>query len=269
MRQFFILIAAGLFIQGSTYAQISFSVSPSKLYFEVPPGKSGERTVTVNNTGSEERTYSMSFLAWDRDTSGVKDFSPDTGQVFSCAKMLTAEPSVFRLAPGEEQSVVISLTHAPLQKQPSLWAMLMVRELNPGPSPDQEHGVRAVLNVEYQIGVHVYQMMPDAEEQLKLEVDTMYLSQRSEKRAVNLHVQNSSKVIGEVRLEVQLFSMNENQATTLPVRSLTFLPGHHRIITVPLPEHLSPGDYTVTATLDPGREYDLLAADFYFNIPSN
>lgn len=37
--------------------QASFSVTPTKIYFEVPEGGVGEQTITVHNNGKEARSY--------------------------------------------------------------------------------------------------------------------------------------------------------------------------------------------------------------------
>ncbi len=255
-----------LLLAGNALGQASFSVTPTKIYFEVPEGGTGTQTLTVRNNGSEEKSYTVTFQAWERNARGERVFYPDTGQAFSIARMLTAEPPVFNLAAGDSQVISVKLNQETPQRQPSLWAMLLVKELNPNRVNDATGGVRAAINVEYQLGVHVYQHLPGiSARSTDMVLDSMYYSDGKRDR-IHIKFRNAGETIAEGQLKVQVFAMDTGKQIDLPIRSMTFLPNRERTISVMLPQDLEPGDYTLTVAFDSGFQSDLVVGDLYFQV---
>ena len=128
IKFFLIPVLTLILVYSEAYSQ-GASVSPSRLYFNVPLGEYRTQNVKVTNSGTKEQSFAVTF--GDFEAQGIKGKSEllKAGESpNSCSKWLSASPGFFTLKPGEgiDVQVIMQVPNSPEASRVK-WATMIVK----------------------------------------------------------------------------------------------------------------------------------------------
>ncbi len=262
-----LLIAAGKSLRGQ-----SASVSPSRLYYDVPLGEYKTQSVKVTNNSQQAQAFQISFA--DFESPGVegktKMMKPGESE-HSCSQWLSANPSFFELQPGESKDINI-LMQVPntAEANKAKWATMMVklaRERKDDQSMSEGYGFG--INQTFQFVVHVFQQPPT----VQLKSGEIHSFKQIESagdsiRQLELQFMNTGEAILDCASYVEMTDLSDGTTRRLDIRAFTVLPDGVRHVVFDLPENVAPGRYSLLGVVDYGSDEEVQAAEITIEIPN-
>lgn len=210
-------------------------------------------TFTVGNEGTEPLQYTLTTGDWDRDGDGTNRFLPAGSTPTSCERAMEVFPRQFRVAPGANQDVRVSLRTDSLPNA-ACWSIIFV-QTEPNLSGQRSTAVSYVTR----IGVKVY-FNPDRTVTLA-EVEgfrQLPPAAPGDSAAVEIIVRNSGTRQVKLNGAVEIRRVDNIVVARVPVEDIPILPSASRRIRVALPT-IQTGGYVALAILDYGGDEDLAA----------
>ena len=233
---------------------------PVKYNLTVTPGAPLSRDVAIRNLGSSAVVVRVRLSDWTMNEAGDLDLLPPGSTPASLRGNVLFEPSQFSLQPGE--SGVVHLTmRLPPDGPATCWGVLL-SEVRPAVWPRNSFGPRAVA----ELGTTLYLSRIPAE-RTRAELTGMDLRPGGDTTfAVVVRVRNP----GERHLystgEISVTDSTGAQVTSGTLGTGVVLPGSLRNFTWTCKSRVTPGRYTVTASLDTG-EPDLIVGETVLTWP--
>ncbi|UAY55389.1 fimbrial biogenesis chaperone [Arachidicoccus terrestris] len=263
----YILIVLLLAVGFKAVSQIGLSASPMKLEFSASRGGMQSLDVIVSNSGEEQVQVGVSLSDWKRDSMGVIHYYPVGSLKSSCSQWLKILPNAnFVLQPLEKKKVSVMLKAADSAVTKSLNAMLFFTQLNPMKAARQKNGLNILLNVK--LGVQIFYTPPGVSKK-EVEIagfnDTLLVHKDSTKEsALLLTLVNNGVVETDGKVNFELNNLQTGEKITLPEDKFYTLPGAVFKVVQVLPAGLKKGNYSATALIDYGEDYELKIAELEF-----
>ena len=230
-----------------------FEVAPVKLQFNVEPGETRSRIITLKNHENKPQTYVVSigdFLI------NIK-YLPANSTAYSCAEWLNINPTFFELQPNEEKEIAVSL-QVPVGEFSTKWSVLFFGTAVEQDVFSVDQGVTAGVTVSSRIAVQIYQS-PSSNANISAVIEDMKEITTAEDTARKFvaTIQNTGEKI--LNCKVYLIATNletaeEDQYEPVLIRSF---PKTSRLVELTLPNNLSKGNYALAAILDYGSMSNL------------
>ncbi|MCF8219648.1 MAG: motile sperm domain-containing protein [Bacteroidales bacterium] len=265
------LILAVFMLQGIDALAQSASVSPSRLYFDVPLGEAQQRELKVTNNSNSPQAFQISFA--DFESPGIEGKTAIMKQgesEHSCSEWLVANPSFIELGPNESKDISI-LMEVPnkAEAKKAAWATILVklaRERKSG--EDMQEGYGFGINQTFQFVVHVFQQPPS----VNLKKGEIYsfkekTSPQDSSSTLEIQFKNTGEAILDCAAYTELTYLKDGSTQRLKVRAFTVLPDGARRISFDVPEDLKPGEYSVLGVVDYGSDEEVQAAEISLEVP--
>lgn len=249
----------------------SASVSPSRLYFDVPLGEYKTRSIKVTNNSQNTQAFQISFADFESPGIDGKTLMMKPGESeHSCSEWLSANPSFFELQPGESKDVnVLMQVPNTAEANKAKWATMMVklaRERKDGQSMSEGYGFG--INQTFQFVVHVFQQPPTV--QLKsgeIHSFKQIESANDSIRQLELQFINTGEAILDCAAYVEMTDLSDGTTERLDIRAFTVLPDGVRRVVFDMPKGIAPGRYSLLGVVDYGSEEEVQAAEITIEIP--
>lgn len=251
---------------------LGVAVAPAYIMFNVPPGKSQTKKLTITNDTYKKYKFAIKVTDYMVDEAGQRtvlkegEYSP-----YSLSRWVKVVPPVITLNPGEikKVDVIVELPDVP-EVYRSLWAQLMLDEvierdftfLSEPPDPN-----KIVLGIIPSIGfiVWLYQNPPFVISN-KVEITNFVFNQDSLNKYLEVEVKNLGDGIAQCKSYVIALNTKTGYKENIPLRVFTLFPGQKKKYSFTLPGTLPPGDYNITCVLDFGSKEEIQVAEMDITI---
>jgi hypothetical protein len=221
-------------------AAAQFSVSP--VILPVPASaEDQELTTIVHNPGDAVLDLRVFAEDYDQAPDGSYQHAAYGDHPNSCADRLEVRPEAFSVPPGGSQPVTLRMKGD--ANPAACWSLVYVE--NPAPPT-------GTLRVSARIGIKVYGLPRDGTYQADITAADVELT--GEDRVLRLTVASSPDWPVVARGTVQVRDFAGTSFGEIPVRPFSVLPGHERVMGVPLPAGLEPGRYLAIPVLEYGED---------------
>ena len=245
------------------------SVSPATIRFNIKPGTSQSKKITVFNDTEFERTFevrSIDYNANDVNRSAADSKTPENFK-YGLSKWSYITPAVFTLKPREKMSVNL-LVDIPAGEEykHAAWNMVIVEEVKERELLDVGVNKQAVaLGIVPTIGfgIFVYQNPPGL---ATTEVSLTGYNISSDKKSLKIKAKNTGEGIGFCTYYFEIMNMATGSVTKVPPSQATILPSAEREFSIELPL-LPSGSYNAMVVLDYGSKEMVETAELDFAIP--
>ncbi|WP_123985336.1 fimbrial biogenesis chaperone [Taibaiella soli] len=249
----------------SVTAQISLSVAPARLFFDITGTRKTEK-IKVFNNGKEKAIWQIYLQDWTRDSLGQKHFFPPNTLPHSCAADLIIFPSVLQIPPDSTGEVTVSIkdNFSLSQTDTSKHAMVVISQADdPAKLKDAAAKKQAAIMIKAEFAVHVYLLNGGSKKDVT--IDQFYLQRDSAKNKLQVYVHNTGLQPLDTKVHIE-FS-NDATAKQWKLNEITaaILPGDIRIVSFALPDGLEKGMYSAMATVDCGEDVPLKIGELSFN----
>jgi P pilus assembly chaperone PapD len=242
------------------HAGILAQVAPVRFSVTAAPGAPATRDILLSNRGTDAVVVKVRLSDWTLSDAGVMNLVPAGTTPNTLQNLVQFEPSEFSLGPGESGHIQVRLT-MPSAGPATLWGVLL-SEVRPAVPSTSRFGPRAIA----ELGTTLYLSRVPAE-QIRPEV--MGLDVRSpgpDSIAVTVRMRNAGERHFYVGGDVVLSDSSHTAVRRGEFGNGVVLPGGIRSFTWAARAGLTPGRYTVTATLDTG-EPELTVGEATFTWP--
>lgn len=240
------------------------STSPTRLNFKVAPGGSGRGRVTVANNSEETQAFQVDFGDFDATRAGKSTFLQKGELPRSCAEWLSAEPSFFELAPGEQQEIMLAMD-VPQDSTAFMarWAVAYIRLANERQAQQKgSDGLIVNLNQSYRFGVYVFQTPPSVSYSRGEVIDFTH-----QEDALVLRLRNVGETFLKCNSYAEFTNLSNGETRRLETKNFTVLPASNRDVRFVIPNDFPAGKYSVLGVLDYGNRDEVAAAEIEITIP--
>lgn len=242
------------------FCEVFAQALPVKYNLTVTPGLPLSRDISIRNLGSSSVVVNVRLSDWVMSESGELDLVPAGTTAASLQGHVLFEPAQFSLEPGESGVVHLTLRLHP-DGPATRWGVLL-SEVRPAVWPKTTLGPRAIA----ELGTTLY-LSRIPVEHTRAELTGMDLHAVGDSTfSVALRVRNP----GERHLystgEIAITDSTGTKVATGVLGTGVVLPGAYRNFTWTCDTRVTPGRYTVTASLDTG-EPDLIVGEAVLTWP--
>lgn len=245
-----------------------FEVSPSKLQFQIEPGQSETRGVSIINKSDVKKSYILELNDWTVDKNGEIAYV-DSNPKRSCVDWINISPSFFDLGPNESLMVAINM-NVPDSGLTTKWAMLIVREV-----VEQTSAIAADKSLETGIiispSIAVYLLQsPLSNNSLKAgisDLKEMPPTENDSTLRLSAIVHNQGDRILDCKVYLMVMDLQTAEETKVAPETFLLLPGVRSTTVLKMPAGLAPGSYSVAAILDYGNDAELEGVQMDIEIP--
>lgn len=246
------------------------AVSPAHLRYDVSPGSSDVKTITVNNDTDRQNSFQASFNDFNMNGYGKSEFlAPGEGE-YSLSRWVSVSPSFVDLAPGEkvELTVTVMIPEDHEDANKAAWSILLIEQAEERKSLEQEDGEEKIafgVIPTFAFGVFLYQNPPNVE---VTDVDIIDVKVNSDEvsKSMTIDVENKGDGISYCTVYVDLTNLDTGATEKLAVKKFTIVPGLKRAFNFPIPLTQTAGNYSAVSVLDFGSDEELEAAEIEFKL---
>jgi hypothetical protein len=231
-----------------------FEVSPVKINFQVEPGESRSRIVTIKNHDSKNQTFLFNIQDFMLDKSGEMKYYPANSTKFSCAEWISISPSFFELKPNEETEITITM-QVPVGDYSSRWGVIYVRNAKEQTSFTAEKVLSAGVSLSGQIAIIINQS-PSSNTNYFATINRLseLPNQNDSIRKFSANIENQGDKIIRCKVYLVAADLTTAEETVFdPVNVLTY-PKAAQTVVLDLPSVLPKGKYSLSAILDYGGD---------------
>lgn len=246
------------------------AVSPSHVHFEVTPGSSESRIITINNDTDRENKFRVSFNDFNMNGYGKSEFLPAGEGTNSLSRWVNVSPSFVELKPGEKVELTVTCMipedHEDANK--AAWAIMLIEQAEERKSLDPEEAKEQIsfgVIPTFAFGVFLYQNPPTVEVN-NVDIINLLVDSGDNGNAIQVDVENLGDGISYCTVYVDLTNLNTGDTQKLVMKKFTIVPGLKRAFNFQLPEDLNTGQYSAVTVLDFGSDEELEAAEIEFNL---
>lgn len=246
------------------------AVSPAHIHFEVNPGDSESRVVTINNDTDKKNSFKVKFNDFNMNEYGKSEFLPAGTGSHSLSQWVNVSPSFVELEPGEKVELTVTTTipddHPDVNK--AAWAIMMIEQaeerksIDPGEQADK---ISFGIIPTFAFGVFLYQNPPTVEVN-NVDIIDMMINTADDGNAIQIDVENLGDGISYCTVYVDLTNLSTGDTQKLVMKKFTIVPGLKRAFNFQLPADLEKGQYSAVSVLDFGSDEELEAAEVEFNL---
>ena len=187
-----------------------------------------EFTAVVHNAGDADLDLRVFAEDYEQSADGSYFNAPYGELPSSCAARLEVLPEAFRVPPGGSQPVTLRMQGA--EDPEACWSIVYVE--NPAPAT-------GTLRVAARIGIKVYGLTRGGE--FRADIKAADVESAGEDRVLRFTVASSEDWPVIARGAVQVRDLEGTSHGEIPVSTFSVLPGHERVMGIPLPADLEPG----------------------------
>jgi P pilus assembly chaperone PapD len=251
-------------LSGVAMAQAGFQVEPPKLYFDEQTGKLTPIRIKLTNPTKVRMVIRASCADWRRDSLGEKQFFPPGKLPTSCCPYLRVQPETVELAPGGEQTMLVSLSpDQPVSTQLHN-GMLMLTQINEREIAEAQ-GIKSGFIFKVQLGVHLYHT-PRNVTLRTIGIDTVAVGKTGDGQQIRVRVNNTGALQLESHMRIELTNLKTAEEVKLDPVTVNSMPGERIWVKTPLPKAISAGRYLIITIIDSGPDVPLQVAELEADI---
>jgi hypothetical protein len=243
------ILLLSLFISTTLEAQ-DFEVAPVRVTFNVAPGETQTRTVTIKNHSSRKETFTVRSMDFLVQRNGSTEMLPAGSTRNSIANWININPSFVELEPNESRNIQINL-QSPADDYSSKWGMLSFVTTREQTAFHADRQLRTGLAMSGRIDIYV-SYNPATTEPGRIDINRLQEvhSINPNEIAFNVNLDNLGEriMIGKVFLVAS--NLNTGHEQRYKTIEVTTYPQTSRTVELTIPKNLPAGRYSLAAILD-------------------
>ena len=246
------------------------AISPSRVRFNVLPGKSKTAKIKINNDTEESKAFRVKFNDFNMNEHGKSQFVEPGNGKYGISNWVSVSPSFVEVMPGEKKEVTVTID-VPNDEagKKAAWGIMMIEETTERKSLDygnnNNESIAFGIIPTLAFGVFLYQNPPGVSTN-EVEIMDFMVQEKEENYYVNIDAQNTGTGIAYCKAYVELTNLDNGDQEKLLVKSFTIVPELTRVFSFQLPEALASGKYSAVGVIDYGNEEEIEAAELEFEI---
>jgi len=238
-------------------------VAPATVDFATGQGQTSVQKITVTNNLTYPVDLKCYFSDWLRDSVGGHVYMDAGAYRYSCARWMTIDKPLMHLEPGKSEivTVKVQMPDSADAVKNMTWTMLFIQTVKEqafGPLASRQ--MRAGMNNQYRMGVHIYQTPPNV---TRKAIKMLSFGKGEKAGQYRFVCQNTGAKQLEVKgyLEISPVTANsQEQKIKVGPKNFPLFPDQKRLVQMAIPETLAKGKYVITAAVDAGNDVPLEAA---------
>lgn len=261
IRMIFTGLLFGVCIMPSFLFAQQMNVNPSTLTFNLAPGTSEIKYVTVRNITNKRHTFQLTMADWYRDSLGNHVYLKPGALKQSCASWVKLGVNVVELDPDQVIDIPVTLDiPAGIKEDGMTWAMLFIQNyISDDTTVQKTARITTTIREIFRVGLHIYQTPPSVSAKSALAV-----SLNQDKKNADTYVfemKNTGPTMLNCYAHMELTNIESGQEFKLDVQDFPVFPGGKRLVDFKLPPTLPKGKYSALAILDYGDNAPLEAIE--------
>lgn len=231
-----------------------FEVSPVKLDYQVEPGESRSRIISIKNHSNKNETFLFNIQDYMLNKDGEREFLPANSTKFSCAEWISISPAFFELKPNEEIEVTVTM-QVPVGDFSARWGVIYVRTAKEQTSFSADKSLSAGVAVSAQIAILVSQS-PSSNTNYYATINrlTELTSESDSIRKFAANVENLGDKIIQCKVYMIAADLSTAEETVFDAIDVLTYPKSNQNVVLELPPILPKGKYSLSAILDYGSD---------------
>jgi hypothetical protein len=229
-----------------------FEVSPAYIQFDIDPGDSQTKILTIKNHSNFQTPFTISFADFVLDGQGNKEIMKRNTSKNTCSEWITPEKTFFDINPGEQVEIKITM-QAPEDDYNTRWAVMYIQTAQVQSTFSVESGIGAGIHLGGRIAVMIYR---NALSGKKTDMSIKYLKEKQEAdtagRVFTAIVENNGNTIERCKVTFIASDLNSGEEFEFEPFMIESYPGFTREVKFTLPKTMPPGEYSLAVLLDPG-----------------
>ncbi len=252
----------GLLLMPTLVFGQQMNVNPSTLTFNLSPGTTETKFVSVRNITSKQHTFQLTLADWYRDSLGNHVYLKPGAIKQSCTSWIKLGVNVIELAPDQVVDIPVTIdVPADFKEEDGMrWAMLFIQNYISDDSTVQKTArITTTIREIFRVGLHIYQTPPTVSAKSALAV-----SLNKDKKNPDTYVfemKNTGPTMLSCYAHMELTNIESGQEFKLEVQDFPVFPGGKRLVDFKLPSTLPKGKYSALAILDYGENSPLEAVE--------
>ena len=257
----------GIFLLPSLLSAQQMNVNPSTLTFNLAPGTTETKYISVRNITTKKHTFQLSLADWYRDSLGNHVYLKPGAIKQSCTSWVKLGVNVVELAPDQVVDIPVTLdVPADFKEEEGMrWSMLFIQNYISDDSTTQKAArITTTIREIFRVGLHIYQTPPSITAKSALAV-----SLNKDKKNADTYVfemKNTGPTMLNCYAHLELTNIESGTEFKLDVQDFPVFPGGKRLVDFKLPPTLPKGRYSALAILDYGENSPLEAIESTIDI---
>lgn len=247
--RFFLFLSILISIPQWTSAQ-DFEVAPVRVVFNVAPGESQSRTVTIKNHGNRKETITLRMQDFLVQRDGKMEMLPAGSTRNSIASWVNLNPGFLELEPNESRTVQLNL-QAPDDEFSSLWGILSFVTTAEQTAFSADRDLQTGLSLAGRIDIYL-SYIPATGETGRIEINNLQEVESSnpEERVFTVNLDNLGERITNGKVFLIASNLQTGEEQRFRTIDVSTYPQSSRTVELTMPAGLTPGTYSIAAILD-------------------
>jgi hypothetical protein len=245
----FTIVGVLLFMGNQLLAQ-DFEVAPVRVNFNVAPGETQSRTVTIKNHSNRRETFTMRMQDFLVNRNGNMEMLPAGSTRNSIANWININPSFVELEPNESRTLQLNL-QAPVDDYSSKWGILSFLTTQEQTAFQADRDLQTGILLSGRIDIHIA-YNPATSEAGRLEITQLQevQSQNPDELRFSVNLDNMGERITTGRIFLIASNLSTAEERRFPTMEITTYPQTSRTVILTIPKGLTQGKYSLAAILD-------------------
>jgi len=267
MKRTHLLFAAFIAIfSGIKLTAQDFEVAPVRLDYNVEPGESQSRTVTIKNHGNRKETFTIRLNDFLVQRDGSLELLPSGSTRNSISGWINLNPSFVELQPNESATIQVNL-QAPADDYSAKWGMMSFFTTAEQTAFTADRDLATGVSVSGRIDIYLF-YNPASGDPGRVEIGNLreVASENNDERLFAVNLDNPGEKIMNTKVYLIASNLQTGEEHKFRTIDVVSYPQTARIVELGLPNTLPPGRYALAAILDYPGSASLKGTQIMINV---
>ena len=251
---------------GIKLAAQDFEVAPVRLDYNVEPGESQSRTVTIKNHGNRKETFTIRLNDFLVQRDGSLELLPPGSTRNSISGWINLNPSFVELQPNESATIQVNL-QAPADDYSAKWGMMSFFTTAEQTAFTADRDLATGVRVSGRIDIYLF-YNPASGDPGRVEIGNLreVASENNDERLFAVNLDNPGEKIMNTKVYLIASNLQTGEEHKFRTIDVVSYPQTARIVELSLPNTLPPGRYALAAILDYPGSASLKGTQIMINV---
>lgn len=243
-----------------------FEVAPVRVNFNIAPGESQSRSVTIKNHGNRKETFSIRLNDYLVQRHGGMELLPAGSTRNSISGWINLNPSFVELQPNESAVIQVNL-QAPTDDYSAKWGIMSFFTTAEQTAFTADRDLQTGVSVSGRIDIYLF-YNPAAGDPGRVEIGNLQevASKNDDERLFTVNLDNPGEKIMNTKVYLIASNLQTGQEHKFRTLEVVSYPQTARIVELGLPKTLPPGRYALAAILDYPGSASLKGTQIIINV---
>ncbi len=267
MKKIYSIIALAFVVLSSeNVVSQDFEVAPVRVTFNIAPGESQSKIVTVKNHGNKKETITLRMLDFLIQRQGRMEILPAGSTRNSIASWINLNPMLVELQPNESANIQVNL-QAPLDDYTAKWGILSFATAAEQTSFSVDRELQTGMSISGRIDIFIT-YNPTTGDVGNVEIGGFQeiASNKSDERRFSVNIDNTGEKILNSKVHLIASDMSTGKEYKFKTIEVALYPQAARTVELVMPKTLPPGRYALAAILDYPGSTSLKGTQILINV---